>query len=132
MPANTISLDPLQQPVQQVYNRTAPCEPPKAMRLLLDFSKAGTYTINGQQAVAQNRLCDVQTVYIDASGTDVATILSVPATGQIVQVKGRTQGWYPIAVPNPWNIQISNADGAVIMPVQLANVPVQASSWATQ
>lgn len=132
MPTNTIALDPLQQPVQQVYNRTAPCEPPKALRLLCDFSKAGTYTVNGQNAVSQNRLCDVQTVYIDASGTDQATILTVPATGQIVQVKGRTQGWYPVACPNPWNLTIANADGAVNMVVLLANVPVQASSWATQ
>lgn len=130
--AAPIAIDANSIPVQKIYNRTAPCEGPKAGTVTLDFSATDTYTLNGLQITQQNKMCDVQGIYIDASGTDQATTITVPATGQIVKVKGRTQGWYPIVCPNPFTLQFVNTDGVVRMPVILVNVPVQAGQWSTQ
>lgn len=131
MAVTNITPGPQSFVISPVSNRLAPCEGPMAASVLCDFSQAPQYTLNGQQLVQQNRLCQVQAVYIDASGTDNPTTVLIPSIMSII-VKGRTQGWYPVTCGKPWNLIITNTDGAVKMNITLANFPVAMAQWPTQ
>lgn len=117
----------------QVNNQELPTgEGPRAIPLLLDFTSNNQYNIDLSQLEQQVKFSMLQTVWIDASGTDQPVTVKVRGTNQTVQIKGRTQGFYPVLVPNPSFLEVSCADGALRLPLTLINVPIMGVQWPTQ
>lgn len=113
-------------------NQFIPTEGPKTIPLNLDFTAASQYTIDLSQTEQQGRMGYVQCVFIDLSGCDVSLVLNCPNTLQNITAKGRTQGYYPVLISNPSVMTFTCAGGTANVVVQLINVPIPGSVWATQ
>lgn len=116
----------------QIANQDLPeKEGPRTIPLILDFTTHDSYIIDISQLEQTGKMSMVQTVYIDLSGTDLALLITVRGTGQQIKAKGRTQGFYPVLAPNPTSLTATQPAGAAI-PIQLINVPIVGTVWATQ
>lgn len=117
---------------QDAPNNTVPQEGPKAIPILLDFSGAVTeYDLDMTISREQNRISMVQTIYIDASLSTNGLTLICEGTNQRITVKGKTQGYYPIAVPNEPKLQFFGTASDAIIPIILFNTPIAGVQWAT-
>jgi hypothetical protein len=114
----------------KVGNQRNPKEGPKVIPLNLDFAALVTYTIDLTTQQYQTRISMVQTVYVDASGTDSQIEITVRNVNQVIIAKGRTQGYYSILAPAPTILDISSLADAIV-PVHLINVPIAGAVWPT-
>lgn len=117
---------------QDAPNNTVPQEGPKGIPILLDFTGAVTeYDLDMTIPQQQNRISMVQTVYIDASASTAGMTIVVQGTNQRVTVKGKTQGYYPVAVPNEPKFQFLGTANDALIPIILFNVPIAGINWVT-
>lgn len=116
----------------QVFNALIPQEGPKTLPLSLDFSAADQYVLDYYYRQSLAALSMVQTLYIDMKDTDNPLTVTIPGSGQVIRVKGRTQGYYPVMQPNPIRMIFDCPGGPANLAVHLINVPVFASQWATK
>lgn len=117
-----------------IYNAQVPLEGPKAIPLVLDFTSVADATLDGKPLLDATKISMVQTIYIDTSATDNAVSVTVGNSGQVVKVKGRTQGYYPVFAPNPFSFGFHSGgtgDGDLV-PIYLLNFPVSPAQWVTQ
>jgi hypothetical protein len=126
-------IDPTSLNFQDIANDLVPQDGPKGIPILLDFSGAVTeYDLDMTIPQQQNRISQVQTVYIDASGSTAGMTVICKGTNQNITVKGHTQGYYPVAVPNePRFIFLGTASDAIIQ-IILFNAPIAGVNWVTQ
>jgi hypothetical protein len=117
-----------------IYNAQVPLEGPRAIPLTLDFTSVADATLDGKPLLDSTKISMVQTIYIDTSATDNALSVTVGNSGQVIKVKGRTQGYYPVFAPNPFAFTFHSAGVADsnLVPVYLLNFPVAPAQWATQ
>jgi hypothetical protein len=118
-----------------IGNSLLPAEGPKSLNTVLNFDGVDGLTLHDgfladSEAIltAGHYLSMVQTLYVDASATDSPIVIGVDKSGQIVIVKGRTQGWYPVVAPNKWIFTFKCAVAAVV-PVILCNYQVAPAVW---
>ena len=124
-------VDPTQLNFQDVPNNTVPQDGPKGVPLLLDFSGAVTeYDLDMTIPRQQNRISQIQTIYIDASKSAHGMTVIAAGTNQNVTVAGGTQGYYPIAVPNEPRFRFLGTANDAICQVILFNVPIPGQSWS--
>lgn len=121
----------------EINNQTAPTEGPKTLPLVFDFTKADTYLIDLSSLISGAGggplISMIQTVYIDASGTDSEVVVTLLGSGQIITAKGRTQGYYNVLVSNPAQLSVQCTDNEMAgLPMQLLNIPIAGAVWATQ
>lgn len=114
-----------------VYNALIPSEGPKSLPLNLDFTLTDVYRLDYQYMQAHGALSMVQSVFVDLSNTDQPMTINVPAMGQTIKLKGRTQGYYAIICPNPILIVFACPGGPSAVGVQLLNIPIASAQWPT-
>jgi hypothetical protein len=108
-----------------------PDEGPKALPLTLDFTAANEYTLDYSSMQQRGFLSLIQTLYVDTQNSDVALTVTIAGGGQVVIAKGRTQGYYPVLVPNPPRFTFSAENAGCLVQVYLINVPIQPGQWST-
>jgi hypothetical protein len=119
--------------IWQVGNSLTPVEGPWAILSVLNFANDQTFELNGINLLQPGQVFSmVQTLYIDASGTDAGVTVLVQKSAQVIRVKGRTQGYYPVVAPDIWDMVITCLDGAAVVPVALLNYAVTPGAWPTQ
>jgi hypothetical protein len=75
-------IDPTSLNFQDIANDLVPQDGPKGIPILLDFSGAVTeYDLDMTIPQQQNRISQVQTVYIDASGSTAGMTVICKGTG---------------------------------------------------
>ena len=111
-------------------NQYIPDEGPKVIPLLLDFTKADTFTLDMESVQARGFFSILQCVYIDMKDAVVDLELTISALGQIIHAKKQTQGYYNVMVPNPIKLQFDSA-GNIQIRAFLINVPIPGATWAT-
>lgn len=112
-------------------------EGPRAIPVPLDFTASASYQIDLSQIEQQAKMSMVQTVYVDLSGIDTQVTILVAGTGQLLTLKGRTNGYYPVLCPNPSKLFVTSIAGVLPpgtppVPMFLVNVPILCQVWATQ
>lgn len=107
---------------------TVPAEGPRAIPLALDFSSAGTYSLNLQNFEARNFISQIQSMYLDNSANTASLTVSFPGTNQQITIAPNRQGYFMVACPNPASITFSSA-GGVLVNVQLYNFPQTNNDW---
>ena len=120
-----------------VGDTLTPIEGPYGISAILDFTKYAEFLFNGEQmfgaANPESAFSGVQSVYVDAQGTDDTVYVSVSQSQQTIAVKGRTQGYYPLIAPNVFNIAVTCADALVTnVQIILLNFMVPPAQWATK
>lgn len=114
-----------------------PIEGPIAIQAALNFSIAESFLLDAEglfgSANPLAAFSGLQTIYIDASGTDSVVTVFVAQTQQTIVAKGRTQGYYPLVAPNLFNITVSCSDSLFVAgQVILCNYFVPPAVWATK
>lgn len=109
-----------------------PKEGPKAIPLVLDFTASDSYLLDYGNQQRLNKITMVQTVFIDASLSDVPVSVSVQGLNQVITAKGRTQGYYPVCCPNPLKLVFTCITGPAGVIIILLNYPVSPCQWDTQ
>jgi hypothetical protein len=101
------------------------------MACSLNFGADSSFTIDEQTVVqGSDQFGMVQTLWIDTSMTDAILLVSVTKSGQTLVVKGRTQGYYPVAAPNAWQLTFTCLDALAVVPLVLCNYQVAPGVWA--
>lgn len=118
--------------VAPVFGSQWPSEGPKALPVPMDFSQAGSYSLDFGNEQDKGRLSMVQACFIDASQVDAPVTIQPQGSNQTLTVKGRTQGYYALLASNPFSVLVSCANGAGIVLVQFLNFPVASAQWSTQ
>lgn len=125
-------LNPASLNFQDAPNNTVPQEGPKGVPILLDFSESTSeYDLDMTIPQQQGRISMVQTIYIDASASTNGMTVICQGTNQKVTVKGKTQGYYPVAVPNEPKFQFVGTANDSLIPIILFNVPIAGVNWET-
>ena len=113
-----------------VYNAQVPDEGPKEITLLLDFSEASEYVIDGKVLTDQPYISMVQTLWIDTTGASAAVTAFIEGSRQTIQANKATQGYYPVLCPNPFRITFDSSTETKVT-VALINTPIAPAQWAT-
>lgn len=125
IPINANALQNIQTNTQQM-----PCEGPKGLKIILDFSGTATnYLVDMLTIQQQNRLSLVQTLYIDLSGASHDLTVVIQGSGQVIVAKAGTQGYYAVLCPNPPVFNFTVGSTGDIDTVYLLNVPVAGVVW---
>lgn len=125
-------INPLGLNFQDIPNNTVPQDGPKGIPILLDFSGAVTeYDLDLSIPRQQNRISQIQSVYIDASASTAGMTVIANGTNQAIKVQGGTQGYYPIAVPNEPKLRFLGTANDAVCQVILFNVPIPGQSWSS-
>jgi len=112
-------------------NQLIPDEGPKAIPLLLDFSKAASYSLDLTSIQERAFISMIQTIYADLSGATAGLSITVNGTNQNITAKKTTQGYYPVLCPNPPRLTFANSSGSDVIPVFLINAPISGVTWPT-
>lgn len=113
-------------------NRVVPCEGPRAVPVLLDFTAATggpTYSIDLQNMEALKRISNVQAMYIDNSQGAAPLVITIPSTGQVISIAPGHQAYKNVLCPNPAALVFSSQN-QIIQTVHLLNFPVIDSDWS--
>lgn len=122
-----------QTTIWQIGNSLTPAEGPWAIFTVLNFVLDTSFELNGINLLQPGQVFSmVQTLYLDASQTDSNVTVLVQKSGQVIRIKGRTQGYYPVIAPDIWDMVISCYDAVAQIPVALLNYQVTPGAWATQ
>jgi hypothetical protein len=115
----------------QVFNATMPREGGRAVPFTLNFAAATQFTVDFTLAMSQNRISQVQCVFVDNSGSSVVTVLTVNSQGQPVEtikIPAYAQGTFPLLAPHNPVFTVANATSAVVG-VTFINVPLPSAVW---
>lgn len=104
-----------------------------AAPVVIDFTNDTVFTKDFEQEAANLRVPFIQGVYIDNSADANALTLSLDgAPGQVVKVKGNTQGFYPLIAPQgPLRITVTSTQAAVKKTLIFLSMPIMPFQWAT-
>ena len=112
-------------------NQLVPDEGPKAIPLLIDFSGATTeWDVDLTNQQQQQYISMIQTLFIDASLSADDVFVTFPITGQKIQAKAGTQGYYNVLCPNPPRMMFTGTADTQVIPVFLINVPIAGVVWS--
>lgn len=130
--AGTSVLDSSQFAALEVHDLELPKEGSRGIPLLLDFTAYDSYTADLLRIVQQGFMSQVQAVFVDLSGSDVALTVTLNGTNQVIFCKPRTQGYYQVLCTNPPRLVFTCAGGPAGVKVFLLNSPIPGAVWATQ
>ena len=117
---------------QNVQNQTLPEEGPKSLPLLLDFTGSVTeYDVDLLQIQDQKKLTSVQTLFIDMTGASGSMTVTIQGTNQVIVAHENTQGYYAVLCPYPTRLAFVSTDAAIIVSVQLINIPISGAVWSS-
>lgn len=129
MGSSASQINPSQLSFYSVQNLQVPCEGPRSIPIVLDFSKNPSYQVNLQHTSALQYVSLVQGLYIDNSANTSALQILMVVSGQVISIGAGKQGYLGILCPNPPNIVFSSAGGVAIN-VHILNFPVTNQVWS--
>lgn len=130
------SLDPNTVVVYQDFGAQFPRENARAVALPLNFAltadPASGFILDYGNKQSVGKISMIQTVYVDTSQTDMSVTITIGASQQLITVKGRTQGYYPVVCPNPFKVQVQSPGSSDLVGIFFLNYPVAPCQWASQ
>ncbi len=114
-------------------NQVIPDEGPKEIALVIDFSSSNGDPIEIDLMLfnQDGRFSMLQTLWVDLSNAANDLRITLANSGQVIQAKTKTQGYYNVLAPNPLKLRFETLQGGLInVPVGLINVPIPGSVWS--
>lgn len=120
-----------------IGNSLIPQEGPLAVCAVLNFGLSVAFLMDGESLFGSanpvSTFSQLQTIYVDNQGSDNGISIAVGGSGQFIQVKGRTQGYYQVIAPNLLNLIITCTDvNNTTAQIILLNYVVPPFQWATK
>lgn len=113
---------------QNALNGLTPCEGPKALNYIMDFTAAAEYDFDLSQQWQQGAFTTVQCAYIDNGLNTSPCFITVNGTGQTITVPPNTCGFYTLLMVDPPKLSIASA-GQFQIYVALLNFYVPPTVW---
>lgn len=115
--------------VIQTLNGALPCEGPKALPFIMDFSAFSEFDIDLTQQYQQGQFTTLQAIYIDNSANGSTLTVTVNGTGQTIVAPKNSCGYYILLMPQPPKLAITTA-GVVKVYVSLMNFYIPPYVWS--
>jgi hypothetical protein len=115
-------------PGVQVGNSSLPPEGPRALPYRLDFSAQQAYAISCNYIFQQKLLSNIQSVFVDNSGSLTPLTLLVNNTQQQEIIPPGAQAYLPLLMANSATLVVSSTGGVPVF-IQLLNIPMPACVW---
>lgn len=112
----------------QIWNGIVPSGGLKALRAVSDWSLGNAFTVDLTLAQQNNRLSNVQTIYIDNSANDAAISVIVAGTLMNITIGAGWQGTFPVLSPNPPSFVLQSAGTGVTI-IYFMNAPLPCLTW---
>lgn len=106
----------------------APAEGPMVVPVFVDFTAVTSYKLDLTYIQQQGRLSMIQTIYVDNSLNAQPITIITDTVNQSVRIPAYCQAYIPLAVTNKMAITL-NSTGAVVVPVHVLNVAMNAAVW---
>ena len=116
-------------PIALPFNQLNPEEGTRSIRIPLDFSKTGVYTLDLTTVQDKGYFSMLQTIFVDASAATGSTSILDQGSQQTIIAGKNTQGYYPLLAPNPVQLTFSNASGSDFVTLWLINVAIPGVVW---
>lgn len=130
------SIDPNSIIVLQDFGAQFPRENARALALPLNFGlisdPASGFILDYSNKQSTGKISMIQTVFVDTSQTDAQVTVILGSSQQLITVKGRTQGYYPVVSPNPFRVQVISPGCVDLVGLYFMNYPVAPCQWASQ
>lgn len=118
-------------PAFQTANGLAPEELSKGMPVRLAFDATpNPIAFDLTKENSDGIISFVQAAWIDNRNAGILTI-NIPILGQILTIKGETQGVYPIYSITPFSMIASHVTANAVVNMILLNMPQPYIQWAT-
>lgn len=102
----------------------------RSLALILDFTQGQNVGLNQQIDPSLNGLDTVQTIFIDNSNSNTATIINLQGVNEKIVAPPYSQGFFPILFTGLNLIAACQSGGNVLVPIQLINVQLQLQIWS--
>jgi hypothetical protein len=124
---------PVFGPPYGIANIIIPRGGPKVVPLSLNFTDYADAEIDGEELIARGKIEFIQGIYIDNADNPNPVSITCGLTGQRTKVKGHTQGYYSVFMPNPPRFVVASTQAAGAKTnLFFYNVPIQSANWATE
>ena len=110
-----------------IRNNKFPCEGPKVITQVLDFSKASSYAIDFTQMVDSAKISEIQTVFIDNADSSFPLIITADITQQRVIIPPNSQAYLAVLNLSPsFNI---SSQSVLKIKLHFLNIPCTNCVW---
>lgn len=116
----------------QTPNLAQPDQGSLAVPYVLDFTSAAILTVDLTQAVLQDKINFIQSVFVDNADNSTSldlTFMGGPSPNYRVRVQANQQGWFPIAWPIGATRLIASSNAGSKINVQFANFAMPYFTW---
>lgn len=110
-----------------VMDNKFPCEGPKVVPIGCDFTQASSYLVDLKTLVQQNKISNVQALYVDNSDNAQPTTIIVNVQNQRIIIPAFSQA-YLMLLSNLPQMTISSS-GTINVPIFALNFPVTNCVW---
>jgi len=118
--------------ILNALNGSTPCEGARSVPVTLDFSQAGSYTVDLTAQYQQKQFTTFQTIYAQNMSTSAPLIFQFSASGQTITIPPGFAGYLPVLSPDPFQFSVSLADALITAQnIQLINVYLPPVIWNT-
>lgn len=111
-------------------NGSLPCEGTLAMPINYDFSAFNAYQTDFSMLFQGGSFTTLQTVWIDNSASNSVTQIVIGSTGQTITAPPKSQGFYAMLLPKPFQFSVQSS-GAVVVPMVFLNYYIPPFVWNT-
>lgn len=115
---------------QNALDGLIPCEGPKALPYLMDFSAAAEYDFDFTQQWQQQTFSTIQCCYIDNSLNASPVTVTVNGTGQTITCPANSQGFFTLLTVPPPQFAVVSA-GSVVVQIIWLNFYIPPTVWST-
>lgn len=106
-----------------------PCEGPKTLPIVCDFSIASVQTFDFTTFLATGAISGLQGVFIDNADNGQKLTLTINSTGQRIVCPANSQGFFPLFM-QPGNGQIAvTCTGGNTSKIYFYNTPIMPAVW---
>lgn len=114
-----------------IANVIIPKGGPKTIPLIIDFSGITEWEVDGSQVVERGKIEYIQALWIDNYSNANPLTVQMNLTNMRLVVPARSQGFYPVLMPNPPKFKFTTQAGPKVF-LQFLNVPVQPMTWVIE
>lgn len=114
--------------VFDTLNNKYPCEGPRVVETICDFSTASSFDVDLKSLVMQGKISNVQSLFVDNSTNSAPLVIKMSNTNQRIIIPSYSQAYISVLLNQP-QFSVSTTSIATVF-VYAQNFPVQNAIWA--
>lgn len=109
-------------------NNKFPCEGPRVVQCVCDFTSASSYDVDLKTLVQQGKISEVQSLFVDNADNSAPLVFNMSGSGQRVIIPAYSQAYIAVLLNQAqFNVTTSNP---LLVNIYAQNFPVQNCVWS--